>query len=69
MSLTAPWWAYAAIVAAGLGLPVLLTLVPLLRTSPVTGWVVLVVLGAMPATEAAAGRASRITVREALSYV
>ena len=32
-------------------------------------WVVLVVLGAILATEAAATRASRITVREALAYL
>jgi len=32
-------------------------------------WTVLVILGAMLATDAAATRASRITVREALSYL
>jgi putative ABC transport system permease protein len=32
-------------------------------------WVVLVVLGAVLATDAAASRASRITVREALAYL
>jgi putative ABC transport system permease protein len=32
-------------------------------------WIVLIVLGAMLATEAAASRASRLTVREALAYV
>jgi putative ABC transport system permease protein len=35
----------------------------------VLAWVALVVLGAVLATEAAASRASRLTVREALSYV
>jgi putative ABC transport system permease protein len=32
-------------------------------------WTALVVLGAMLATEAAASRASRLTVREALAYL
>jgi putative ABC transport system permease protein len=32
-------------------------------------WTVLVILGAMLATEAAAARASRLTVREALAYL
>jgi putative ABC transport system permease protein len=32
-------------------------------------WLVLVTLGSMLATEAAAARASRITVREALTYL
>jgi putative ABC transport system permease protein len=32
-------------------------------------WTALVVLGAILATEAAASRASRLTVREALSYL
>lgn len=32
-------------------------------------WIALVVLGAVLATEAAATRASRLTVREALAYV
>jgi putative ABC transport system permease protein len=32
-------------------------------------WVVLVVLGAVLATEAAASRASRLTVRQALAYL
>jgi putative ABC transport system permease protein len=32
-------------------------------------WTALVVLGAMLATEAAATRASRLTVREALAYL
>ena len=32
-------------------------------------WLVLVILGAVLATEAAATRASRLTVREALAYI
>ncbi|MQA82144.1 MAG: FtsX-like permease family protein [Streptosporangiales bacterium] len=36
VSLTAPWWAYAVIVAVGLGLPPLLTLPPLVRASRTT---------------------------------
>lgn len=35
----------------------------------IAAWLVLVVLGAVLATEAAAGRASRLTVREALAYL
>ncbi|MGP3955709.1 FtsX-like permease family protein [Nonomuraea sp. 3N208] len=56
----------------GTGLGNLFTKAPLpFRVSlPAAGvWVVLSVLGAILATEAAAGRASRITVREALSYL
>ncbi|MBF8187484.1 ABC transporter permease [Nonomuraea sp. K274] len=56
----------------GVGLGNLFTKAPLpFRVSlPAVGiWVVLSVLGAMLATEAAASRASRITVREALTYL
>lgn len=35
-SLDAPWWAFAVIVAAGIGLPLLMALVPLIRTSRTT---------------------------------
>ncbi|MDQ3690485.1 MAG: FtsX-like permease family protein, partial [Chloroflexota bacterium] len=35
-SLDAPWWAYAIVLAAGLGLPPLMALVPLIRTSRTT---------------------------------
>jgi putative ABC transport system permease protein len=35
-SLDAPWWAFGAIVAAGIGLPPLMALVPLIRTSRTT---------------------------------
>lgn len=56
----------------GVGLGNLFTKAPLPFTIslPAAGiWVALSVLGAVLATEAAAGRASRITVREALSYL
>ncbi|MDQ3691035.1 MAG: ABC transporter permease [Chloroflexota bacterium] len=35
-SLDAPWWAYAVVLAAGLGLPPLMALLPLVRTSRTT---------------------------------
>jgi putative ABC transport system permease protein len=35
-SLAAPWWAYGVVLAAGLGLPPLMALVPLVRTSRTT---------------------------------
>jgi len=35
-SLAAPWWTYAAVLAAGLGLPPLMALVPLVKTSRTT---------------------------------
>lgn len=36
VSLAAPWWTYAVVVAIGLGLPPLMALVPLVRTSRTT---------------------------------
>lgn len=35
-SLAAPWWAYAVILAAGLGLPPMMALIPLVKTSRTT---------------------------------
>ncbi|MGP4086079.1 ABC transporter permease [Streptomyces sp. KR55] len=66
----APALALTAFLGDGLGNLFMKTPLPF-RISPlgVGVWVVLAVLGSMLATEAAASRASRITVREALTYL
>jgi putative ABC transport system permease protein len=65
-----PALALTAFLGAGLGNLFLSAPLPF-RISPlaVGFWVALVVLGAILATEAAATRASRITVRKALAYL
>jgi putative ABC transport system permease protein len=65
-----PALALTAVLGAGLGNLFLSAPLPF-RISPLAIgiWIALVVLGAILATEAAATRASRITVREALAYV
>jgi putative ABC transport system permease protein len=55
---------------AGLGNAFMYTPLPFRISVPAVGiWIVLVVAGAVLATRAAATRASRVTVREALAYV
>jgi putative ABC transport system permease protein len=77
-ALAAPRWTYAVVLAVGLGLPPLLALVPLVRASRTTVRAVIDHHGgrstpggatSVLATEAAATRASRLTVREALVYL
>ncbi len=65
-----PALALTALLGAGLGNLFLAAPLPF-RISPLAVgiWVALVVLGAVLATESAATRASRITVREALAYL
>jgi putative ABC transport system permease protein len=59
-----------AILGAGLGNLFFSAPVPFrISTLAVVIWIVLVTLGSVLATEAAATRASRITVREALAYI
>jgi putative ABC transport system permease protein len=59
-----------AVLGAGLGNLFFAAPLPYRISMPAVGiWIALVVLGAVLATEAAATRASRITVREALAYL
>jgi hypothetical protein len=74
VSVAAPWWTSVVLLAVGLGVGLgnLFFSAPLpFRVSlPAVGiWTALVVLGAVLATEAAATRAFRLTVREALAYL
>jgi putative ABC transport system permease protein len=65
-----PTLALTAVLGAGLGNLFMYAPLPFRVSMLAAGiWIVLVVLGAILATEAAATRASRITVREALAYV
>ncbi|MBA3799289.1 MAG: ABC transporter permease, partial [Geodermatophilaceae bacterium] len=64
-----PALALTAVLGAGLGDLFFSAPLPYRISLPAVGiWLALVVLGAILATEAAASRASRITVREALAY-
>ncbi|MDQ3506293.1 MAG: hypothetical protein M3446_11415, partial [Actinomycetota bacterium] len=64
-----PALALTAVLGAGLGDLFFSAPLPYRISMPAVGiWLALVVLGAILATEAAASRASRITVREALTY-
>jgi putative ABC transport system permease protein len=59
-----------AVLGAGLGNLFFSAPLPYRVSIPAAGiWIALVILGAVLATEAAATRASRITVREALAYL
>jgi putative ABC transport system permease protein len=65
-----PTLALSAVLEAGLGY--LFTYAPLpfrISGSGIVIWLLLVVLGAILATDAAATRASRVTVREALAHL
>jgi putative ABC transport system permease protein len=65
-----PALALTAVLGAGLGNLFMDAPLPFRASIPAAGiWLILVVLGAALATEAAATRASRITVREALAYL
>jgi putative ABC transport system permease protein len=65
-----PTLALTAVLGTGLGNLFMYAPLPFRVSMLAVGiWIVLVVLGAILATEAAATRASRITVREALAYV
>lgn len=59
-----------AVLGAGLGNLFFSAPLPYRVSTPAVGiWLALVVLGAALATDAAATRASRVTVREALAYI
>lgn len=65
-----PTLGLTAVLGAGLGNLFMFAPLPYRISAVAVGiWVALVVLGAMLATDAAANRASRMTVREALAYV
>ncbi|MDQ3410532.1 MAG: ABC transporter permease, partial [Chloroflexota bacterium] len=65
-----PALALTAILGAGLGNLFMAAPLPFRVSMPAVGiWIALVILGAILATDAAATRASRLTVREALTYV
>jgi putative ABC transport system permease protein len=65
-----PALALTAVMGAGLGNLFMDAPLPYRVSVPAVGiWVALVVLGAVLATEAAATRAARLTVREALAYL
>jgi len=65
-----PTLALTAVLGAGLGNLFMYAPLPFRVSMLAVGiWISLFILGAILATEAAATRASRITVREALAYV
>jgi putative ABC transport system permease protein len=65
-----PTLALTAVLGAGLGNLFMYAPLPFQISMLAVGiWIALVILGAILATEAAATRASRITVREALAYL
>ena len=65
-----PALALTAVLGAGLGNLFFSAPLPYRISIPAVGiWLALVILGAALATEAAATRASRLTVREALAYL
>ena len=65
-----PTLALTAVLGAGLGILFMYAPLPFRVSMLAVGiWIALVILGAILATEAAATRASRITVREALAYL
>jgi putative ABC transport system permease protein len=65
-----PTLGLTALLGTGLGNLFMSAPLPLRISGAATGiWITLVVLGAVLATHAAAGRASRLTVREALAHV
>jgi putative ABC transport system permease protein len=65
-----PTLGLTAVLGAGLGNLFFSAPLPYRISIPAVGiWTVVVILGAVLATEAAGSRASRITVREALAYV
>lgn len=65
-----PAIALTALLGAGLGNLFFSAPLPYRISMPAVGiWIALVILGAILASEAAATRASRLTVREALAYL
>jgi putative ABC transport system permease protein len=61
VSLAAPWWTYVVVLAAGLGLPPLMALIPLVKTSRTTVRAAIDHHGATPSPSAATGVLARLS--------